>query len=111
MVGLPEAVDRSPSDRAKELVVPRILHDALNIVRNRRCLQMDIEGVASGKGQVDQGKAEMGRLPKEVRGSTRSEAGARGTEMARQEATHAEKAAYANADVGNSVGKKAGKLK
>jgi hypothetical protein len=49
MVGLPEAVDRSSSDRAKELVVPRILHDALNIVRNRRCLQMDIEAVASGK--------------------------------------------------------------
>jgi hypothetical protein len=70
MVGLPEAVDRSPSGRAKELVVPRILHDALNILGNRRCLQMDIEAVASGKGQVGHGKAEMGRLPKAVRGST-----------------------------------------
>ena len=67
MVGLPEAVDRSASDRAKELVVPRFLHDAFNIVHDRRCLQMDIEAVASGKGRVGQGKAEMGRLPKAVR--------------------------------------------
>jgi hypothetical protein len=69
MGGLPQAVDRSAPDRPKELVFPRVLHDAFNIVHNRQCLQMDIEAVASGKGRVGQGTAEMGQLPKAVRGS------------------------------------------
>jgi len=69
MGGLPQAVARSASDGAKQLVVPGILHDAFNIVRNRRRFQMDIEAVASGKGRVGQGKAEMAPLPKAVRGT------------------------------------------
>jgi hypothetical protein len=47
---LPEAVKGSEPDRPKELVVPGVLHDALNFVQDRRCLQMDIEAMESCKG-------------------------------------------------------------
>ena len=40
----------------------------VNVVQGRRRLQMDIEAMESGKGQVGQGKRKMGRLPEAVQG-------------------------------------------
>jgi hypothetical protein len=65
---LPEAVEGSEPDRPKELVGSRVLHGALavNIVQDRRCLEMDVEAMAWGKGGVGKGEREMGRLPEAV---------------------------------------------
>ncbi len=56
-------VSKWTSDRPQELVVPGVVHDALNFVQDRRCLQMDIEAMESCKGRVGKGKRKMGRLP------------------------------------------------
>jgi len=64
---LPEAVEGSEFDRPWELVIPRVLHDAIvNVVQDRRCLQMDNEAMESGKGRVGKATREMGRLPEAV---------------------------------------------
>ena len=40
----------------------------LNIFQGRRCLEMDIEAMEPGKGQVGRGKGKMGGLPEAIRG-------------------------------------------
>src|SRR5215471_11676395 len=66
---LPEAIQRSKFDGPKELVFPRVLHDALNVVEDRRCLEMDIGAMESRQGRVGQRKGKMGRLPEAAEGA------------------------------------------
>jgi hypothetical protein len=57
-------------DGSKELVIPRVLHDArINGVQDRRCLPMDITAMESCKGQVGKRNRKMGRLSEAVEGS------------------------------------------
>src|SRR5260370_35464630 len=67
---MPEAIRGSKVEGPKELVVPRVLHDArINVVQDRRCLPMDIAAMESCKGQVGKRNREMGRLSEAVAGS------------------------------------------
>jgi hypothetical protein len=44
-----QAVEGSEPDRPKELVVPRVLHDAHNVAQDLRCLKMTSKnGIARG---------------------------------------------------------------